>query len=236
MRQIILDTETTGLEPALGHRIIEIGCIELVNRRFTGHNFHQYINPQRKSDPEALKKHGIRDEFLADKPVFADIAEQLFEYLQGAELVIHNAQFDMGFLNHEFQLLKKSYQPLEKHCSVVDTLALARKKHPGQRLSLDALCKRYQIDNSHRQFHGALLDAKLLAHVYLAMTGGQTTLFSKKLEVSPQTLNQTATMLEKVEQPLTVIYADTKELAAHDNFLTLLRQQNNGACVWDTLA
>ena len=176
MRQIILDTETTGLEPSDGHRIIEIGCVELVNRRITGNTYHQYIQPDRAIDAGAREVHGITDQFLADKPRFADIADEFLTFIRGAELVIHNAPFDVGFINHEFALLGKSVGSVSEHCTIVDTLAIARRLHPGQRNNLDALCKRYQIDNSQRDLHGALLDAEILADVYLAMTGGQATL------------------------------------------------------------
>ncbi len=178
-RQIILDTETTGFEPKEGHRIIEIGCVEMINRRLTGHNMHLYLNPDREIDAGATKVHGISSQFLADKPRFVDIVDSLMSYLSGAELVIHNAAFDIGFLNHEL-ILSASYrwQVITDHCTVLDSLQLARDKHRGQRNSLDALCKRYDISNEHRQLHGALLDAELLALVYLALTGGQRQLFS----------------------------------------------------------
>ncbi|HMY40409.1 MAG TPA: DNA polymerase III subunit epsilon, partial [Marinagarivorans sp.] len=161
-RQIILDTETTGLEPQQGHRIIEIGCVELVNRKLTGRHFHHYINPQRDIDEGAQAVHGISAEFLADKPLFAQLAEAFFEFVKGAELIIHNAPFDVGFINHEFNLLDKGFGKLEDHCTIIDTLAMARHRHPGQKNNLDALCKRYEIDNSHRELHGALLDAEIL--------------------------------------------------------------------------
>lgn len=175
-RQIVLDTETTGIDPASGHRIIEIGCVELMDRRLTGRNFHEYINPQREVEAEAIAVHGITNEFLLDKPVFAEVAQAFKEFITGAELIIHNAAFDVGFINHEFALLKPSLGRVEDICSVVDTLAMARAKHPGQKNNLDALCKRYGIDNSNRTLHGALLDAEILADVYLTMTGGQTSL------------------------------------------------------------
>ncbi len=176
MRQIVLDTETTGLEVSLGHRVIEIGCIELVNRRVTGNHWHFYINPEREVDSGAFEVHGISNDFLEDKQRFAELAQDFVDYVRGAELVIHNAPFDVGFLNYEFSLLEQPVPPLEEYCGVLDTLLLARQKHPGQKNNLDALCKRYNIDNSHRSLHGALLDARILADVYLAMTGGQTSL------------------------------------------------------------
>ncbi len=175
-RQLVLDTETTGLEPSEGHRIIEIGVMELFDRRATGNHYHQYINPQRLVDDESLAIHGISNEFLAGKPLFAEIAEGLVEFCRGTELIIHNAPFDVGFLNHEFALLDPSPGRLEDLCPITDTLVMARKKHPGQRNSLDALCKRYQIDNSSRDLHGAFVDAGILADVYLALTGGQKSL------------------------------------------------------------
>jgi DNA polymerase-3 subunit epsilon len=176
MRQIVLDTETTGLEVSQGHRIIEIGCIELVNRRVTGNHWHHYVNPDRAIDSGAFEVHGISTEFLQDKPRFAELAEEFHRYVAGAELVIHNAPFDVGFLDNELALLESPIEPVEKSCSILDTLLLARQKHPGQKNNLDALCKRYSIDNSNRSLHGALLDARILADVYLAMTGGQTSL------------------------------------------------------------
>ena len=183
MRQIVVDTETTGLETAQGHRIIEIGCVELVDRRCTGNTFHEYVNPERAIDAGALEVHGISEDFLAGKPRFAEIANDFVSFVRDAEVIIHNAPFDTGFINHELGKLGTRWGRFEDHCSVLDTLALARDKHPGQRNSLDALCARYGVDNSGRDLHGALLDARILADVYLAMTGGQTSLV---LEVSAQ--------------------------------------------------
>ena len=176
MRQIVLDTETTGLEVSQGHRIIEIGCIELVNRRVTGNHWHHYINPDRAVDSGAFEVHGISNDFLQDKPRFTELAEEFHSYISGAELIIHNAPFDVGFLDNELALLESPTKPVEASCGILDTLLLARRKHPGQKNNLDALCKRYSIDNSNRSLHGALLDARILADVYLAMTGGQTSL------------------------------------------------------------
>ena len=176
MRQIVLDTETTGLEVSQGHRIIEIGCVELLNRRVTGNDWHYYVNPEREIDSGAFEVHGLSLEFLQDKPRFEELAQDFLEYVAGAELVIHNAAFDIGFLNHELSRLQPAPPPLAETCSVLDTLLFARQKHPGQKNSLDALCKRYEIDNSQRSLHGALLDARILADVYLAMTGGQASL------------------------------------------------------------
>ncbi|HET20229.1 MAG TPA: DNA polymerase III subunit epsilon, partial [Chromatiales bacterium] len=177
MRQIILDTETTGLEPREGHRIIEIGAVEMLSRDITGTDYHQYLNPEREIDDDAVRVHGLTNAFLADKPTFAEVADTFLDYVRGAELVIHNAAFDVGFINHELAKLGPSYGRLEDHVSgVLDTLLLARRMHPGQRNSLDALCKRYAVDNSNRELHGALLDSRILAEVYLAMTGGQSSL------------------------------------------------------------
>lgn len=176
MRQIVLDTETTGLETRDDHRIIEIGCVELRSRRATGNNFWHYLQPDRLIDEGAIAVHGITNEMLVEKPRFADVAEEFIEYLRGAELIIHNAAFDVGFLDHEFAKLKTPPPPVSEWCSITDTLTMAREMHPGQRNSLDALCKRYDVDNSGRDLHGALLDAQLLAEVYLAMTGGQQTI------------------------------------------------------------
>ena len=176
MRQIVLDTETTGLETSQDHRIIEIGCVEMVNRKLTGRHYHQYINPQRKVDEGAMEVHGITDQFLEDKPVYAAISSDFLNFLDGAELVIHNAPFDVGFINHELKKLSGKHSALASRCKIIDTLALARQKHPGQKNNLDALCKRYGVDNSQRDLHGALLDAEILADVYLLMTGGQVNL------------------------------------------------------------
>ncbi|OGT08469.1 MAG: DNA polymerase III subunit epsilon [Gammaproteobacteria bacterium GWE2_37_16] len=223
-RQIVLDTETTGLTPEAGHRIIEIGGIELDSRRFTGNTFHVYINPQRIIEAGALQVHGISNEFLADKPLFSDVIEDFLIFIQGAELIIHNAVFDVGFLNHELKLYKKNAKPIETYASIFDTLALARKKHPGQRNNLDALCKRYNINNKKRDLHGALLDAKLLAEVYLAMTGGQVSLFTNSN--SPEK-NQTVSIEDKIHQQkhskLRVILANNEELTAHDLFMKKLK-------------
>ena len=182
LRQIVLDTGTTGLEHSAGHRIIEIGCVELIDRRLTGNNLHRYLQPDREIDEGAMEVHGITNEFLLDKPRFADIVGEMMDYLRGAELIIHNAPFDVGFLNAELERIKPDPGRIADHCTVIDTLVMARRKHPGQRNSLDALCKRYGIDNSGRDLHGALLDAELLADVYLFMTGGQVTLSLSGME------------------------------------------------------
>jgi len=182
MRQIALDTETTGLEPALGHRIIEIAGIEIINRRITGKHFHCYLNPDRDIDAGAQNVHGITAEFLKDKPAFGQTAEAFLAYIKNSELIIHNANFDVGFLNHELALLNPQYDKITAYCKIIDTLSIARLRHPGQKNNLDALCKRYNIDNSRRDLHGALLDAQLLAQVYLAMTGGQGSLFGDETQ------------------------------------------------------
>jgi len=235
MRQIILDTETTGLEPSDGHRIIEIGCVELANRRITGNTYHQYIQPDREIDAGAREVHGITDRFLVDKPRFADIAEEFLAFIKGAELIIHNAPFDVGFINHEFSLLKKSVGPLSEHCTIIDTLAIARRLHPGQRNNLDALCKRYHIDNSQRELHGALLDAEILADVYLAMTGGQAALSLDSRGDLHGEKPQSIRRLPADRPPLRVIRADPEELVAHGVRLDAIDRAHGAACVWRRL-
>jgi DNA polymerase-3 subunit epsilon len=233
MRQIVLDTETTGLEPSDGHRIIEIGCVELIDRRLTGNTYHQYIQPDREIDAGAIEVHGITNEFLQDKPRFTDIVEAFVSFIDGAELVIHNAPFDVGFINHELKLLGQGEGNLDRHCQVLDTLTLARRMHPGQRNSLDALCRRYEIDNSQRELHGALLDAEILADVYLAMTGGQVSL---SLEASADTHGgDAATGLRPLpaDRPaLRVIRASDEELKAHEERLDAIDRQCDQAAVW----
>lgn len=222
MRQIILDTETTGIGHDQGHRVIEIGCVELINRKLTGKHYHVYLNPQREVDEGAFRVHGISSEFLQDKPLFGDVVSEFLQFVGGAELIIHNAPFDMGFLNSELRHVKWK-KKLEEYCDVFDTLVLAREKHPGQRNSLDALCKRYDIDNSNRQLHGALLDAEILAFVYLAMTGGQTSFFA---EVESTSNNTTPKVQEAVTLHLSnpvLIEASSEELEQHQaliNFVT----------------
>ncbi len=235
MRQIVLDTETTGLEPEQGHRIIEIGCVELVDRCLSGHNFHQYLNPERKIDPGAVEVHGITNEFLADKPRFPDIAADFLEYVRGSELIIHNAPFDVGFLGSELKRMGESAAQLIEHCRVTDTLALARKLHPGQRNSLDALCKRYSIDNSHRERHGALLDAEILADVYLAMTGGQTLLSLETESGGADGKAVSAIRRLPAGRPrLPVIPAAPQELSRHEAQLDAIETLADGKCVWRT--
>jgi DNA polymerase-3 subunit epsilon len=230
MRQIFLDTETTGLDPRQGHRIIEVACVEMVNRRLTGRHLHKYTNPEREIDEGAQAVHGITLEFLADKPKFADIVDEFLEFISGAELIIHNAPFDIGFLNAELRRLDRV--PVETICSgVTDTLKMAKELHPGKRNSLDALCERYEIDNSTRTLHGALLDTELLADVFLAMTRGQNSLMIEPddTEVRPQL---GADGLVRQRKPLLVRRADDVELAEHDKVLAAIDKESKGACIW----
>ena len=232
MRQIVLDTETTGLEPRQGHRIIEIGCVELLDRKLTGNHYHQYIQPDRDIDAGAIEVHGITNEFLADKPRFIDIAEDFLTFIKGAELVIHNAPFDVGFIDHEFGMLKPAPGAVNDFCTVLDTLLLARQMHPGQRNSLDALCKRYDIDNSQREKHGALLDSEILADVYLAMTGGQVSL---GLGVAQERVHEHAEEVIRLQgkrEPLRVIHASAEEILEHEQYLQNLDKTSGGQCVW----
>ncbi len=229
MRQIILDTETTGLNARLGDRLIEIGCLEMVNRRFTGNNWHRYINPERRIEEGAKAVHGISEEFLSDKPKFADLAEEFLEYVRGAELVIHNAAFDMEFLDAEFGRIGKS-RLADHEVTVCDTLKMARELHPGKRNSLDALCDRYQIDNTHRTLHGALLDAELLAEVYLAMTRGQNS-----LAIGVEATGSDSPRLEVTRGKavrLQVKTASSEELAAHGQLLADIEKESGGNCLW----
>ena len=228
-RQLILDTETTGINPKDGHRIIEIGCVELINRRFTGNNFHVYINPERIIDAEAVAVHGITNERLAHEPRFRDIAKSFYDYIQGAELVIHNAAFDVGFINHEFSMLHPVLPPVEQYCTILDTLMLARELHPGQKNNLDALCRRYDINNSHRTLHGALLDAEILADVYLLMTGGQVSL--NLANEQDRTDGQSGPAAIKRSGRLKVLRATDAELTAHETRLDLV-QKKGGSCLW----
>lgn len=232
MRQIILDTETTGLEPSQGHRIIEIGCVEIINRRATKNFFHQYINPKREIDAGALAVHGISTAFLADKPEFSQIAQDLLAFLQDAEVIIHNAPFDVGFLNSELKLLGGTFATLDRYCQVTDTLQMARKMFPGQKNNLDALCKRMNVDNSHRERHGALLDAEILADVYLAMTGGQSNLLLDAETVTSTTEQRQRAALRTDRQPLRVITANAEEQAAHARALATLNKASAGKTVW----
>lgn len=226
MRQIVLDTETTGLETSQGHRIIEIGCIEIIERRVTDNHWHQYINPEREVDAGAFEVHGISNEFLLDKPRFAEISDAFLDYIEGAELVIHNAPFDVGFLNYELEKLDGDKPTIESICRVSDTLVMARQKHPGQKNNLDALCKRYEIDNSHRTVHGALLDARILADVYLFMTGGQTALGLDQIESENNAKVETSTtFVHKSHGPLPVWRGDETSEQAHREYLGFLAEQ-----------
>lgn len=232
MRQIVLDTETTGLETSQDHRIIEIGCVEVVNRKLTGRHYHQYINPQRAVDAGAFEVHGISDDFLADKPLFNQVVEEFMAFVDGAELVIHNAPFDVGFINHELAKLTPRRGQLENHCAITDTLVMARQKHPGQRNSLDALCKRYFVDNSQRDLHGALLDAEILADVYLAMTGGQVSLMMGDSQSEQGSGGVGAIRRLASDRPaLVVSQLSSDELAAHNAYLDEL-EKGGTSCLW----
>lgn len=228
LRQIILDTETTGLSAEQGHRIIEIGCIELQNRVFIDAHFHHYLDPEREIDAGAQQVHGITREFLAGKPKFHEVAEAFVNYIQGAELIIHNADFDVGFLNHELMRLGGKYQKIESYCKIVDTLKMARKKHPGQKNNLDALCKRYQVDSSKRTFHGALLDAQILGEVYLAMTSGQIDFLtgSEGGRLGEKSGNKEQYAVVR-QEALPVVMATEDELKAHQLFLEKLKKKAN---------
>jgi len=237
MRQVVLDTETTGLDAAAGHRVIEVGCVELVHRRYSERSFHRYINPERSVDAGALAVHGIEESFLETQPVFAEIAEDFLAFVEGAELVIHNASFDIGFLNHELKRLTGKPRDIRDICEVTDTLSLARRLHPGQRNSLDALAKRYEVDNSMRELHGALLDAKILAEVYLAMTGGQVALSLDAEGDTGNNARRTAHVrLDRKGIDLVVVAASDDELDAHDAMLEKIRAQSGRAPIWDELA
>ena len=234
MREIALDTETTGISPGDGHRIIEIGCVELVNRKLTGKHYHQYINPQRKVDEGAMQVHGITDEFLEDKPLFANIVDEFLAFVGDAELVIHNAPFDVGFINHELSKLTKYPKSIAGLCSIIDTLAVARNKHPGQRNNLDALCKRYTVDNSQRDLHGALLDAEILADVYLIMTGGQVNLNINDQSSADKGSSGASSGVRRLSidrSPLKVIKASDAELSSHQQKLDTIKDAS-GQCVW----
>ncbi len=234
MRQIILDTETTGLEPTQGHKIIEIGCVEMIDRKLTGNHYHVYINPHREIDDGAIEVHGITNEFLQDKPLFKDIVDDFLEYVKDSELVIHNAPFDIGFLNSELKQLAKPPGVMSDFCSVLDTLVLARQMHPGQKNSLDALCKRYFIDNSHRDLHGALLDSEILAEVYLGMTGGQTdlTLTHRQDYLTANRDEGGIRRLPEKRAPFKVLKSSQQELDAHQLYLDELSKSNGGKLIW----
>ncbi|MES9855148.1 MAG: DNA polymerase III subunit epsilon [Sedimenticola sp.] len=232
LRQIVLDTETTGLEPKLGHRIIEIGCVEMVDRRLTGNNFHQYLQPDRNIDSAAVEVHGITNEFLADKPHFEDLVDDFMTYVRGGELIIHNAPFDVGFINKELRMLDNDWEGISSYCTVVDTLVMAKKLHPGQRNSLDALCKRYGIDNSHRELHGALLDSEILAEVYLFMTGGQTALSLDNNSLEGGAGCGSIRRLSSERPPLKIVQAASDEINAHEARLEMIEKGSKGSCIW----
>jgi len=235
MRQIVLDTETTGLDPRDGHRLIEIGCVELVDRRLTRNNFHQYLQPDREIDAEAAEVHGITNAFLKDKPRFAEVAEAFLRYVTGTELIIHNAAFDVGFIDHELWLWRADGPKLADLCEVTDTLAMARRLHPGQRNSLDALCKRYGVDNSHRDLHGALLDAEILADVYLGMTGGQVALHlggETGVEPGQRTPLAHRGRLDPDRPRLRVVPADAAAQTAHAARLAAIEAASQEGCLW----
>lgn len=235
MRLIILDTETTGLEPQQGHRIIEIGCVEMIDRKLTGNNYHCFLNPEREIDAGAVQVHGITLDDLREKPRFAEIADEFLEYVRGAELIIHNAPFDRGFIDHELAMLDRGLGCLEDYCTITCTYQMARHKHPGQKNSLDALCKRYMVNNEHRTLHGALLDAEILADVYLQMTGGQARL-TLPGERDAGYAENTATMTrlpDDIPRP-PVLRATAEELAEHERSLERIRERA-GECAWDRL-
>jgi len=234
-RQIVLDTETTGLEHRQGHRIIEIGCVELINRKLTGNNYHVYLNPEREIDQGAIEVHGITNEFLADKPFFIDIYQGMMDYLKGAELVIHNAAFDVGFLDAELDKIDAPTDKIDDVCSVHDTLIQARKMFPGQRNDLDSLCRRYEINNAHRELHGALLDAEILADVYLAMTGGQTLMSLDATNAGNDDPNKTSFKVNFSELSLPVIKPSEQETLNHQQWVDRLNEKVEGMCVWSRL-
>lgn len=229
----MLDTETTGLDIDDGHRVIEIGCVELVNRKLSGNVFHQYLNPDREVEEGALSVHGIDLAFLRDKPRFSDVVNDLLVFIKGAELVIHNAEFDVGFVNYELERVDAGLGTVADYCSVLDTLQLARQLHPGQRNDLDALCRRYEVDNSNRDQHGALLDAEILVDVYLAMTGGQTALLLD--EAMPSETSSVKSVLTEDRPELAVIGASGEELEAHERWLDMLDDKSPDGCLWRRL-
>ena len=235
MRQIVLDTETTGLDPQQGHRVIEIGCVEIENRRLTGNHFHRYLNPDREVDQAAVEVHGLTTQFLADKPRFEQVEQEFLDFVTGAELIIHNAPFDIGFLDYELQMTNSTHRDMASHCGVLDTLVLAREKHPGQRNNLDALCKRYGVDNTQRELHGALLDAEILADVFLIMTSGQSSFALK--EESGETFRGATTVrrLDPDRKPLRVIGASARELEEHEQRLAEIDQKSSNGALWKSL-
>jgi DNA polymerase-3 subunit epsilon len=232
MRQIVLDTETTGLDPHKGHRIIEIGCVELIDRKRTGNELHQYLQPDRKIDAGAIEVHGITNEFLQDKPHFADIADDFLAYIKDSELIIHNAPFDVGFIDKELSLISPDLGDTKKYCEVIDSLVMARRMRPGQKNSLDALCRHFNIDNSQRELHGALLDAELLAEVYLALTGGQEALFQENDAGKNSAAEMITRLLDSKRAALPVIQATEEELILHEAWLDELDKKTDGQCLW----
>ncbi|HAJ75000.1 MAG TPA: DNA polymerase III subunit epsilon [Gammaproteobacteria bacterium] len=235
MRQVVLDTETTGLDPMQGHKIIEIGCVEIQNRKRTDSQFHCYLNPEREIDEAAIEVHGLTVDFLADKPHFHQVEQEFIDFITGAELIIHNAPFDLGFLNHELALTDSPCSKLDGICTVLDTLLLAREIHPGQRNSLDALCKRYTVDNTQRTLHGALLDAEILADVYLAMTSGQSSLFHKEEQTQVSRSRKRVPRLDPKRPTLPIFRADSTELQAHQQRLDEIAQDSTQGCLWQQL-
>lgn len=232
MRYVFLDTETTGLDPALGHRIVEIAAVEVCNRRLTDRHFHRYLNPGRESDEGALRVHGLTREFLRDKPVFQDVCSEFLEFIANAEIFIHNAPFDVGFINRELDLIR--FESMQNHClQIIDTLVLAKELHPGKRNNLDALCERYQIDNSHRTLHGALLDAELLAEVYLAMTRGQESLLMEMDAPASRQADNSA--VGKVENLALIVQPATQaELELHSRLVERINAESKGNCLWSS--
>ena len=235
MRQIVLDTETTGLDATHGDRIIEIGAVELRDRKLTGQTFHVYLNPERPIEDGAFDVHGISSEFLANKPRFGEIAAELIQFIRDCELIIHNAPFDTGFLNAELAILGKRWGRIEDYCNIVDSLRIARDKHPGQKNSLDALCSRYAVDNSGREYHGALLDARILAEVYLTMTGGQTSLLLQEVPLQGATGSEKPSWTLKERPALRVIRPNEAELESHRRSLSVIDKTSGGKCVWDSV-
>lgn len=236
MRQIVLDTETTGLDPSDGHRIIEIGCVELLDRQLTGNHYHQYLNPDRQIDAGAIEVHGITNESLVDKPHFTDIVDEFMEFICGAELIIHNAPFDIGFIDNELKRARSHWKETAKHCTVLDTLPMARKMHPGQKNTLDALCKRYEVDNARRELHGALLDAEILADVYLMMTGGQVSMSLGGINDLADILHQEQIRRLDIESgKLKIVHASSDEMNAHLVRLDAIDDASGEQCVWRKL-
>jgi DNA polymerase-3 subunit epsilon len=232
MRQVVLDTETTGLDPYKGHRIIEIGCVELIDRKRTGNELHQYLQPDRKIDAGAIEVHGITNEFLQDKPKFEDIVDDFLAYIKDSQLIIHNAPFDVGFINNELVLTGRDLGQTSQYCEVIDSLVMARRMRPGQKNSLDALCRHFNIDNSQRDFHGALLDAELLAEVYLALTGGQSALFQEGDAGHASRAEKIVRKLDSKRPLLPIIQATAEENLLHEAWLDELDSKSDGKCVW----